>query len=44
MPTGKILAGHRRFKQRFEDDEKVFKRLAEEGQYPKVLWVGCSGR
>jgi carbonic anhydrase len=36
------LTGHRRFKERFEDDREVFIRLAEEGQEPKVLWIGCS--
>jgi carbonic anhydrase len=42
VPTGKILAGYRRFKRKFDDDEEVFRRLAEEGQDPKVLWIGCS--
>ena len=42
MPTNKLLTGHRRFKERFEDDRGMFVRLAEEGQQPKVLWIGCS--
>jgi carbonic anhydrase len=42
MPTEKLLNGHRRFKERFEDDREKFVRLAEEGQEPKVLWIGCS--
>jgi carbonic anhydrase len=42
MPTDKLLIGHRRFKEKFEDDRERFVRLAEEGQEPKVLWIGCS--
>jgi carbonic anhydrase len=42
MPTEKLLTGHRRFKERFEDDREMLVRLAEEGQEPKVLWIGCS--
>jgi carbonic anhydrase len=42
MPTNKLLTGHRRFKERFEDDRERFVRLAEEGQQPQVLWIGCS--
>ena len=32
----------RKFKKRFADDQEVFVRLAEDGQNPKVLWIGCS--
>jgi carbonic anhydrase len=42
MPTRKLLDGHRRFREKFESDHLVFKRLAEDGQNPKVLWIGCS--
>ena len=42
MPTRKLLEGHRRFQREFADHEEVFLRLAEEGQDPKVLWIGCS--
>ncbi len=42
MPTDKLLTGHRRFRERFEDDREMFVRLTEEGQEPKVLWIGCS--
>jgi len=41
MPTEKLLSGHRRFREKFESEHDVFERLAEEGQDPKVLWVGC---
>jgi carbonic anhydrase len=42
VPTRKLLDGHRRFREKFESDHLVFKRLAEDGQNPKVLWIGCS--
>jgi len=42
MPTDKLLIGHRRFKERFDADREMFVRLAEEGQQPQVLWIGCS--
>jgi carbonic anhydrase len=42
MPTQEILKGHSRFRKKFESEHEVFERLAEEGQNPKVLWVGCS--
>ena len=42
MPTDKLIGGHLRFKEKFADEYEVFVRLAEEGQFPKVLWIGCS--
>lgn len=42
MPTDKVLSGYRRFKEKFADEQDLFIRLAEEGQDPKVLWIGCS--
>jgi carbonic anhydrase len=42
MPTQKVIEGHRRFREKFESENEVFARLAEEGQNPKVLWIGCS--
>ncbi len=42
MPTEKLLAGHRHFRERFEAERQVFVTLAKEGQQPKVLWIGCS--
>jgi len=42
VPTKKLLEGHRRFLEEFDAHEEVFLRLAEEGQDPKVLWIGCS--
>jgi carbonic anhydrase len=42
LPTSKLISGHRRFREKFDSEHEVFERLAEEGQHPKVLWVGCS--
>jgi carbonic anhydrase len=42
MPTSKLIDGYRRFREKYESDHEVFDRLAEEGQKPKVLWIGCS--
>jgi carbonic anhydrase len=42
LPTKKVLTGHRRFKKQYEAEKELFDRLAEEGQFPKVLWIGCS--
>ena len=42
MPTSKLISGYRRFREKFESNHEVFEKLAEEGQNPKVLWIGCS--
>ena len=42
MPTSKLITGHRRFREKFESDHEVFEKLAEEGQNPKVMWIGCA--
>lgn len=41
MPTRKLISGYREFREKFESEHEVFERLAEEGQNPKVLWIGC---
>ncbi len=42
LPTSKLISGHQRFREKFESEHEVFEKLAEEGQNPKVLWIGCS--
>ena len=42
MPTSNIISGHRKFREKFESNSEVFEKLAEEGQNPKVLWIGCA--
>lgn len=42
MPTRKLIDGYRRFREKYKSYHEVFDRLAEEGQDPKVLWIGCS--
>jgi carbonic anhydrase len=42
MPTQSLINGYRRFREKYESDHEVFDRLADEGQDPKVMWIGCS--
>lgn len=42
MPTSKLITGHRRFREKFDSEHAVFEKLAEEGQNPKVMWIGCA--
>jgi carbonic anhydrase len=42
VTISKLQDGHRRFKDYFSDNKEMFFRLAEEGQTPHVLWIGCS--
>ncbi|MBW2015244.1 MAG: carbonic anhydrase [Deltaproteobacteria bacterium] len=42
MPTHTLIAGHGRFKEHFSKNRDFFLALAQKGQSPKVLWVGCS--
>jgi carbonic anhydrase len=42
MPTSKLMSGYQRFREKFDSDHEVFEKLAEEGQNPKVMWIGCA--
>ena len=42
MPTSKLISGYQRFREKFDSDHEVFEKLAEEGQNPKVMWIGCA--
>jgi carbonic anhydrase len=42
MPTSKLISGHQKFRNKFDSDHEVFEKLAEEGQNPKVMWIGCA--
>ena len=42
MPTFRILAGLGRFRAYFQENRELFKLLAEEGQAPQVMFIGCS--
>jgi carbonic anhydrase len=42
MPTEELIAGYRRFREAYRSDHEVFDRLADEGQNPKVMWIGCA--
>ena len=41
MPTDRILAGIGRFRTYFEENRDLFELLAEEGQAPEALFIGC---
>jgi carbonic anhydrase len=42
MPTKELIDGYRRFRSSYESDHRVFDRLADDGQHPKVMWIGCA--
>ena len=42
MPTQSLIDGYRKFREKYRSDHEVFDRLADEGQDPKVMWIGCS--
>lgn len=42
MPTSKLISGYQRFREKFDSNHEVFEKLAEEGQTPKVMWIGCA--
>ncbi len=42
MPTKTLTNGHKHFKSEFQKNENLFVKLAKEGQFPQVLWIGCS--
>jgi carbonic anhydrase len=42
MSTEKLVEGHCRFKEAFAADRERYLRLAEEGQHPQQMWIGCS--
>lgn len=42
MPFSRFRAGHSRFKEIFTGKKDFFLHLAEKGQNPRVLWIGCS--
>ena len=42
MPTDRILAGIGRFREYFQENRELFELLANEGQAPQALFIGCS--
>lgn len=42
MPINKLIDGYEQFRATYESDHEVFDRLADEGQHPKVMWIGCA--
>jgi carbonic anhydrase len=42
MPTDRILAGVGRFRANYDEMRELFELLANEGQAPQALFIGCS--
>ncbi len=42
MALEKMRIGNAIFTDKFKENEKLYYDLVENGQHPKVLWVGCS--
>ena len=42
MPQEKLITGNAIFRNKFKEKEDLYFDLANNGQQPKVLWVGCS--
>ncbi len=42
MPFAHFMSGHNRFKEIFTGKKDFFLNLADKGQSPRVLWIGCS--
>ncbi len=42
MPLEKLIQGHQKFKKSFDENKELYLQLANRGQHPKVLWIGCS--
>lgn len=42
MPTDRILAGIGRFRAHYDEMRELFELLANEGQAPQALFIGCS--
>lgn len=41
MPTSKLFQGYKKFGEHFLENEQLFLKLAQKGQKPQVLWIGC---
>jgi carbonic anhydrase len=42
MVVEKLIQGNQEFVKTFEKEEELYQKLAQHGQHPKVLWIGCS--
>jgi len=42
MPLEKLAKGNADFTKTFEENKQLYNDLVDNGQHPKVLWVGCS--
>ena len=42
MTFESLVSGYANFKERYNRQQAVWKKLAEDGQQPQALWIGCS--
>lgn len=42
MTFSNLISGHEKFKVSFDKHRTSWERLAQEGQHPRVLWIGCA--
>jgi len=42
MVVEKLIQGNQEFVKTFKKEEELYQKLAQHGQHPKVLWIGCS--
>jgi len=42
MIVEKLIQGNQEFVKTFKKEEELYQKLAQHGQHPKVLWIGCS--
>jgi carbonic anhydrase len=42
LSTKKLTDGYKSFQNEFNKNRELFLNLANKGQHPKVLWIGCS--
>ena len=42
MTLNALISGHDRFKESFDKHHRSWAKLVDEGQHPRVLWIGCS--
>ena len=42
MSLDKLISGHKKFRNTYENERGDWDALVRQGQHPKVLWIGCS--
>lgn len=42
MPLQALISGHQKFREDFQQHRSAWLRLVDQGQQPRILWIGCS--